>query len=52
MQGCQEIAAKIAKALRITGPFNIQFIAKEDKLKVGCDLAVKTLSYLFRLGST
>jgi len=28
------IAKKIAKALRITGPFNIQFIAKENKVKV------------------
>ena len=28
MNGCLEIAGKIAKALRITGPFNIQFIAK------------------------
>lgn len=28
------IAKKIAKALRITGPFNIQFIAKENRVKV------------------
>lgn len=34
MDGCTEIAAKIARALHITGPFNIQFIAKEDHLKV------------------
>ncbi|MEK6837808.1 MAG: ATP-grasp domain-containing protein, partial [Nanoarchaeota archaeon] len=29
-----EIAAKIAAALNITGPFNIQFLAKENKVKV------------------
>ncbi|EGD82423.1 carbamoylphosphate synthase [Salpingoeca rosetta] len=34
MNGCREIAAKIAAALHITGPFNIQFIAKDDRLKV------------------
>lgn len=28
------IAKKIAKSLKITGPFNIQFIAKEGKVKV------------------
>jgi carbamoyl-phosphate synthase large subunit len=28
------IARKIAKSLRITGPFNIQFIAKDNKIKV------------------
>lgn len=28
------IAKKIAKALKITGPFNIQFIAKDGKVKV------------------
>lgn len=28
------IARKIAKGLRITGPFNIQFIAKENQIKV------------------
>lgn len=30
----QRLAAKIAKALRITGPFNIQFLAKNNWLKV------------------
>ncbi len=29
-----EISQKIAKALRITGPFNIQFLAKENEVKV------------------
>ncbi len=29
-----EIAAKIAAALKITGPFNIQFLAKENDVKV------------------
>ncbi|MBI2549769.1 carbamoyl-phosphate synthase (glutamine-hydrolyzing) large subunit [Candidatus Woesearchaeota archaeon] len=29
-----EIAAKIADALKITGPFNIQFLAKENDVKV------------------
>ncbi|MBI2581437.1 carbamoyl-phosphate synthase (glutamine-hydrolyzing) large subunit, partial [Candidatus Woesearchaeota archaeon] len=29
-----EIAAKIADALKITGPFNIQFLAKENEVKV------------------
>lgn len=28
------IARKIAKSLKITGPFNIQFIAKDNKIKV------------------
>ncbi len=28
------IAKKIARALRISGPFNIQFIAKDDRIKV------------------
>ncbi len=28
------IAKKIAKALDITGPFNIQFIAKDNDVKV------------------
>jgi carbamoylphosphate synthase large subunit len=27
-EGCLAIASKIANALKITGPFNIQFIAK------------------------
>ncbi len=31
---CRMIARKIARALKITGPFNIQFIAKENKVKV------------------
>ena len=30
----RQIAAKIAEALRITGPFNIQFLAKQNKVKV------------------
>ena len=30
----KEIAAKIAKELSITGPFNIQFIAKDNEVKV------------------
>ncbi len=30
----KEIARKISKALNITGPFNIQFIAKENKIMV------------------
>lgn len=30
----KKIAAEIAKALAITGPFNIQFIAKDNELKV------------------
>lgn len=34
MRGVEGIAAKIAKALQINGPFNIQFIAKDDTLKV------------------
>ncbi|MBI2971185.1 MAG: carbamoyl-phosphate synthase (glutamine-hydrolyzing) large subunit [Candidatus Aenigmarchaeota archaeon] len=29
-----EIAEKISRALRITGPFNIQFIAKDNEIKV------------------
>ncbi len=29
-----DIAAKIADALKITGPFNIQFLAKENEVKV------------------
>jgi carbamoyl-phosphate synthase large subunit len=31
---CRMIARKVARALQITGPFNIQFIAKENKVKV------------------
>ena len=34
MKGVEAIAAKIARALKINGPFNIQFIAKDDTLKV------------------
>ena len=34
MQGCLEIAGKVAKSLQINGPMNIQFIAKNDELKV------------------
>jgi carbamoyl-phosphate synthase large subunit len=30
----REIGRKIARALRITGPFNIQFIAKDNEIKV------------------
>ena len=30
----KEIAKKIAKSLKITGPFNIQFIAKDNEIKV------------------
>ena len=30
----EETAKKIANALKITGPFNIQFIAKENRIKV------------------
>jgi len=30
----KEIAKKIAKSLKITGPFNIQFIAKENDIRV------------------
>ncbi len=30
----RRLSARIAKALRITGPFNIQFIAKENHVKV------------------
>lgn len=29
-----EVSEKIAKALKITGPFNIQFLAKENKIRV------------------
>ncbi len=31
---CRMIARKVARALKITGPFNIQFIAKENKVRV------------------
>ncbi|MBQ0118769.1 MAG: carbamoyl-phosphate synthase (glutamine-hydrolyzing) large subunit [Bacteroidales bacterium] len=31
---CKKIAAQIADALQITGPFNIQFLAKENMIKV------------------
>jgi carbamoyl-phosphate synthase large subunit len=34
MRRIKVIARKIAKALRITGPFNIQFIAKDNDVKV------------------
>lgn len=34
MRRVKMIARKIAKALEITGPFNIQFIAKENEVKV------------------
>ena len=34
MQGCLDIAGKVAKSLQINGPMNIQFIAKNDELKV------------------
>lgn len=30
----KKVARKIAKALEITGPFNIQFLAKENKIRV------------------
>eukprot|EP00038_Savillea_parva_P004025 m.133107 g.133107 ORF g.133107 m.133107 type:complete len:2201 (-) comp11351_c0_seq1:387-6989(-) len=32
--GVEKIARQVAKALKINGPMNIQFIAKDDKLKV------------------
>ena len=34
MDGVLAIARKVAKALQINGPMNIQFIAKDDELKV------------------
>lgn len=34
MRGLKQIAKKIVSGLRISGPFNIQFLAKDDKLKV------------------
>eukprot|EP00040_Diaphanoeca_grandis_P024288 m.133290 g.133290 ORF g.133290 m.133290 type:complete len:2144 (-) comp29666_c1_seq1:204-6635(-) len=34
IKGVEAISSKIAMALKITGPFNIQFIAKDDHLKV------------------
>ena len=34
MRRIKKISAKIAKALRISGPFNIQFLAKENDIKV------------------
>ena len=30
----KKIARKIAEALKISGPFNIQFLAKENDIKV------------------
>lgn len=33
-RGILDIAAKLSKALHISGPFNIQFLAKENRLKV------------------
>eukprot|EP00163_Fabomonas_tropica_P004427 TRINITY_DN1389_c0_g1_i4.p1 TRINITY_DN1389_c0_g1~~TRINITY_DN1389_c0_g1_i4.p1 ORF type:complete len:2183 (+),score=585.91 TRINITY_DN1389_c0_g1_i4:415-6963(+) len=40
-QGIVDIAAKIAKALYINGPFNMQVMAKDDQLKViECNLRV------------
>jgi carbamoylphosphate synthase large subunit len=32
--GVEKIARQVGRALKINGPFNIQFIAKDDKLKV------------------
>ncbi|UCE20303.1 MAG: carbamoyl-phosphate synthase (glutamine-hydrolyzing) large subunit [Gemmatimonadota bacterium] len=41
MRRVKVIAKKIAKSLKITGPFNIQFIAKENDVKViECNLRV------------
>lgn len=34
LQRINEISQKIAKALKITGPFNIQFLAKENEVRV------------------
>lgn len=34
MRQLKDIAKKVAKGLRISGPFNIQILAKENKLKV------------------
>lgn len=34
MRRIKKISGKIAKALRISGPFNIQFLAKENDIKV------------------
>lgn len=34
MRRCKMITGKIARALKITGPFNIQFIAKDNDVKV------------------
>jgi hypothetical protein len=31
---CRETAAKVAKALNITGPFNMQLIAKDNEVKI------------------
>jgi carbamoyl-phosphate synthase large subunit len=41
MRRIKVIARKIAKALKITGPFNIQFIAKDNEVRViECNLRV------------
>jgi carbamoyl-phosphate synthase large subunit len=34
IRACRHIAAKIARALDITGPFNIQFLAKQNRVMV------------------
>jgi len=31
---CRQIAKELAKALEITGPFNVQFLAKHNAVKV------------------
>ena len=41
IDGVHEITRAIGKALNVSGPFNIQFIAKDDTLKViECNLRV------------
>ena len=48
MRQIKQISADIAKSLKINGPFNIQYIAKDNRVKViECNLRIKEFSIRF-----
>ena len=50
MRQIKQISADIAKSLKINGPFNIQYIAKDNRVKViECNLtSIKKFSFCFQ----
>ena len=45
----KKISSQIAKALNISGPFNIQYLAKNNDIKViECNLRASVVSHSFQ----